>query len=250
MSLKDRLVWGQRITYYAQFTACQTRKDSAVCLVSGGVNWVGPTARRVRSASECVRRSHRQCLRRLTHSDVERICRAVAPTQFTPPHQTQQDVLTPTPLASLVRYKNRPFGHRRRHMKRLTVVGAIWGWRNDELASRPLSNFCAPMNFCAPIPIFFNFKLCCSIVQAIFKMLLCCGFLGNTTKWARILIFDFGAPGVPPKGAPKIEVYETPRTPPQQFLCPFQKINSCFGTFQMAPVPSRQLTVADDGELF
>jgi len=40
-------------------------------------------------------------------------------------------------------------------------------------------------------------------------MLLCCGFLGNTTKLARILIFDFGAPGVPPKGAPKIEVHGT-----------------------------------------
>ena len=53
------------------------------------------------------------------------------------------------------------------------------------------------------------FKLSCSIVQAIFKMLLCCGFLGNT-KWARIcLIFDFGAPGVPPKVAPKIEVHGT-----------------------------------------
>jgi len=25
---------------------------------------------------------------------------------------------------------------------------------------------------------------------------MCCGSLGNTTKWARILIFDFGAPGV------------------------------------------------------
>ena len=38
----------------------------------------------MRSASECVRRSHRQCLRRPTHSDAERTCRAVGPTQFTP----------------------------------------------------------------------------------------------------------------------------------------------------------------------
>ena len=30
----------------------------------------------MRSASECVRRSHRQCLRRPTHSDAERTCRA------------------------------------------------------------------------------------------------------------------------------------------------------------------------------
>jgi len=44
------------------------------------------SARQVRSASECVRRSHRQCLRRPTHSDAERTCRAVGPTQFTPPH--------------------------------------------------------------------------------------------------------------------------------------------------------------------
>ena len=29
--------------------------------------------------------------RRPTHSDVERTCRAVGPTQFTPPHQTRQD---------------------------------------------------------------------------------------------------------------------------------------------------------------
>ena len=45
----------------------------------------------MRSASECVRRSHRQCLRRPTHSEAERTCRAVGPTQFTPPHQTRQD---------------------------------------------------------------------------------------------------------------------------------------------------------------
>ena len=63
------------------------------------------------------------------------------------------------------------------------------------------------MNFCAPIQ-FFYFKLSCSIVQAIFKMLLCCGFLGNTTKCARILIFDFGAPGVPPKGPRKLKFME------------------------------------------
>ena len=57
----------------------------------GGVNWIGPTARQVRSASECVRRSHRQCLRRPTHSDAERTCRAVGLTQFAPLHQTRQD---------------------------------------------------------------------------------------------------------------------------------------------------------------
>jgi len=45
----------------------------------------------VRSASECVRRSHRQCLRRPTHSDAERTCRTVGPTQFTPPQQTRRD---------------------------------------------------------------------------------------------------------------------------------------------------------------
>jgi len=44
-----------------------------------------------RPVSECVRRSHRQCLRRPTHSDAERTCQAVGPTQFTPPHQTRQD---------------------------------------------------------------------------------------------------------------------------------------------------------------
>jgi len=36
-------------------------------------------------------RSHRKCLRRATHSDAERTCRAVGPTQFTPPQQTRQD---------------------------------------------------------------------------------------------------------------------------------------------------------------
>ena len=30
-------------------------------------------------------------LRRPTHCDAKRTCRAVGPTQFTPPHQTQQD---------------------------------------------------------------------------------------------------------------------------------------------------------------
>ena len=63
-------------------------------------------------------------------------------------------------------------------------------------------------------------------------------------KLARILIFDFGAPGVPPKGAPKIEVHGTypymvsskhPGTPTPTILCPLQKINSCFETSQMAP---------------
>jgi len=72
-------------------TTRQTRQDRPVCVMSGGVNWVGPTARQVRFASECVRRSHRQCLRRPTHSDAERTCRAVGPTQFTLPHQTRQD---------------------------------------------------------------------------------------------------------------------------------------------------------------
>jgi len=45
----------------------------------------------VRSASECVRRSHRQCLRRPTHSVALHTCRAVGPTQFTPTQQTRQD---------------------------------------------------------------------------------------------------------------------------------------------------------------
>jgi len=58
------------------------------------------------------------------------------------------------------------------------------------------------------------------------------------------LIFDFGALGVPPKGAPKIEVYGTypcmvsskhPGTPTPTIFVPLQKINSCFGTYQMAP---------------
>ena len=42
-------------------------------------------------ASECVRRSHRPCLRRPTHSNAERTYRVVGLTQFTSPHQTQQD---------------------------------------------------------------------------------------------------------------------------------------------------------------
>ena len=67
----------------------QARQSCRVCC--GSMNRVGPTARRVRSASECVRRSHRQCLLRPTHSDTERTCREVGPTQFTPPVQTRQD---------------------------------------------------------------------------------------------------------------------------------------------------------------
>ena len=55
----------------------------------GGVNWVGPTDRQVRSGSECFWR-RRLCLcDRRTHSDAERTCRAVGPTQFTPPDTTQ-----------------------------------------------------------------------------------------------------------------------------------------------------------------
>ena len=58
------------------------------------------------------------------------------------------------------------------------------------------------------------------------------------------MICDFGAPGAPPKGPGKLKFVEpisvwyqvkTPGPPPQQFLCPLQKINSCFGTSQMAP---------------
>ena len=49
-------------------------------------------ARQLRSASECVgRRMHCRCDRR-THSDAERTCRAIRPTQFTPPDTTQTAV--------------------------------------------------------------------------------------------------------------------------------------------------------------
>jgi len=53
-----------------------TTKTGPSCRVwCGGVNRVGPTARQVRSASECVgRRRHCRCDRR-THSDAERTCR-------------------------------------------------------------------------------------------------------------------------------------------------------------------------------
>ena len=79
------------LSAYTQFRPPARQDKTVLSVVSGGVNWVGPTARLVRSASECVRRSHRQCLRRPTHSDAERTCRSVGPTQFTPPHQTRQD---------------------------------------------------------------------------------------------------------------------------------------------------------------
>ena len=71
----------------AKFTPTD-RHDKTVLSVSCQAVWT-ESARR--SESECVRRSHRQCLRRPTHSDAERTCRAVGPTQFTPPHQTRQD---------------------------------------------------------------------------------------------------------------------------------------------------------------
>ena len=48
--------------------------------------------RQVRSASECVRRSHRQCLRRPTHSDAERSCRA-DPFHTTTPDTTRRSCL-------------------------------------------------------------------------------------------------------------------------------------------------------------
>ena len=69
--------------------------------------------------------------------------------------------------------------------------------------------------------------------------------------------FSFlGRQGCPPKGPRKLKFMEpirvwyqvnTPGPPPQQFLCPFQKINSCFGTSQMAPdvPPTRCVTVGD-----
>ena len=72
-------------------TQLASHPSKTSCVELGGVNWVGPTAQQVRSASECVRRSHRQCLRRPTHSDAERTCREVGPTKFTPPYQARQD---------------------------------------------------------------------------------------------------------------------------------------------------------------
>ena len=58
-----------------------TTQTGLFCRVwCGGVNWVGPTARQVRSASECVGRRS---------ATAGRTCRAVGPTQFTPPDSTQ-----------------------------------------------------------------------------------------------------------------------------------------------------------------
>ena len=54
-------------------------------VLRGCVNWVGPTARQVRSASECV---GRRCAT-AGRTDAKRICQVVGPTQFTPPHQTR-----------------------------------------------------------------------------------------------------------------------------------------------------------------
>jgi len=58
-----------------------TTRTGLFCRVwCGGVNWVGPTARQVRSASECVGRRS---------ATAGRTCRAVGPTHFTPPDSTQ-----------------------------------------------------------------------------------------------------------------------------------------------------------------
>jgi len=77
---------------YVQFTP-PARHDKTVLSVSclAVSTESARPARQVRSASECVRRSHRQCLRRPTHSDAERTCQAVGQNQFTPPHQTRLD---------------------------------------------------------------------------------------------------------------------------------------------------------------
>ena len=86
-----RCVWAVGRLGVAAWLACVAaaavdRQARQSCRVwCGGVNWVGPTARQVRSASECVRRSHRQCLRRPTHSDAERTC------QLTSHHHTRHD---------------------------------------------------------------------------------------------------------------------------------------------------------------
>ena len=82
-------IWSQN-TFRAivEFTPYTARTGPSCRVWCGGVNWVGPTARQVRSASECVgRRRHCRCNRR-THSDAERTCRAVGPTQFTWPDTT------------------------------------------------------------------------------------------------------------------------------------------------------------------
>jgi len=62
-----------------------TRHDTDRTVLRGCVNWVGPSARQVRSASECVGRRSATAGR----TDAKRICQVVGPTQFTPPHQTR-----------------------------------------------------------------------------------------------------------------------------------------------------------------
>ena len=73
-------------------TGQHTRHDKDRTVLSCLVRWCELSRpdrpRQVRSASECVgRRRYCRCDRR-THSEAERTCQAVGPTQFTPPDTT------------------------------------------------------------------------------------------------------------------------------------------------------------------
>ena len=118
------------------------------------------------------------------------------------------------------------------------ATGAIWRWRSDALASWPLVISAPPWIFVPPSNFFFKFKVSYLIVQAIFKM---CG--QRMSKTINFFFFfccvpihneklKFMEPG-------RVRYQVNPPDLPQQFLRPFQKISSCIGTSQMAPVWAR-----------
>jgi len=75
----------QSSNLYRPGTVDTTQTGPSCRVWCGGVNWVGPTARQVRSASECVgRRKQALPMRPPDALRRKRTCWAIGPTQFTP----------------------------------------------------------------------------------------------------------------------------------------------------------------------
>ena len=87
------ILWGTFLKLIYTATPDTTQTWLFCRVWCGGVNWVGPTARQVRSASEC---SAAQCDRR-THSDGERTCPAVNSHRHTRQDKTAAPACRPPP---------------------------------------------------------------------------------------------------------------------------------------------------------
>jgi len=88
--------------------------------------------RQVRSVSECVRRSHRQCLRRPTHSDAEGTCLAVGPTHL----HLHLPITVPTRFRAISHHRLNSQRHTRHDKTVLTVSCLVCRYELDDCSER------------------------------------------------------------------------------------------------------------------